>query len=242
MDKNTLENKPVVEVDGLCKGYRELFKKEVKAVQDVSFSIKKGEAVAFLGPNGAGKTTTIKLMLGLLTPDKGTVKNFGESLREIYVKKKIGYLPENPSFYRFLTGRENILSLSRMVHKKDWRDDVERILKKVKLGEVADRRVNKYSRGMVQRLGIAQALIHNPELLILDEPLSGLDPMGRKEIRDLIVQMKDEGTTIFFSTHILPDIEPFADRILVINKGKIVASPTVSELDDIEDYLMGILK
>ncbi len=232
----------VLDVTGLKKSYHQLFQQKVNAIDDVTFSIDKGEVVAFLGPNGAGKTTTIKLILGLIRPESGKINIFGRPSKECKLKARVGYLPENPSFYRFLTGKENLKFLTKMTDRNITDSEIEKILEKVGLSEAKNRRIVGYSRGMVQRLGIAQAVVHNPELLILDEPLSGLDPIGRKDVRDLLLTMKGKGKTIFFSTHILPDVKPLADRILVLNKGKIVESSRIDELDNIEDYLMEILQ
>jgi len=211
----------------------------VTALNDVSFTILQGETVAFLGPNGAGKTTAIKIILDLLRPDHGSVRIFDGDPEG---RKRIGYLPENPSFYRFLTGFENLLSLARMVNPNISLEKVDETLKLVGLYDAEDRPVKSYSRGMIQRLGIAQAIIHDPDLLILDEPLSSLDPIGRREMREILINMKKRGKTIFFSTHILPDVDPLADRVIVINKGKIVSDLSVDEIANIEDHLIQILK
>ena len=231
-------NSPI-QVCSLNKTYHSLLHPTVTALNDVSFTILQGETVAFLGPNGAGKTTAIKIILDLLRPDHGSVRIFDGDPEG---RKRIGYLPENPSFYRFLTGFENLLSLARMVNPNISLEKVDETLKLVGLYDAEDRPVKSYSRGMIQRLGIAQAIIHDPDLLILDEPLSSLDPIGRREMREILINMKKRGKTIFFSTHILPDVDPLADRVIVINKGKIVSDLSVDEIANIEDHLIQILK
>ncbi|RKX68616.1 ABC transporter ATP-binding protein [candidate division WOR-3 bacterium] len=231
----------LVELRNITKTYRIIFGKKVEALRGITLVVGKGEAVALVGPNGAGKTTAIKIILGLLNPDCGKISIFGQDPNSD-IRKRIGYLPENPTFYRFLTGRENLLFLTRMVDPDIPIKRIDEMLRLVGLYGAKDRPVRGYSRGMVQRLGIAQAIIHNPDLLILDEPLSGLDPIGRKEIRSILLNMKKEGKTIFFSTHILPDVTPLADRVIVINKGRIVSDLPVAKIGDIEDHLIQILR
>lgn len=232
----------ILETSNLKKIYHQFLQPKINALDGVTFSIDKGETVAFLGPNGAGKTTTIKIILGLLKPDSGTVKIFDRDPKDHTVRKDIGYLPENPSFYRFLTGKENLRFLSHLIDHTITEERLNEILEMVNMAEVKDRPINGYSRGMIQRLGIAQAVVHDPELLVLDEPLSGLDPIGRRDIREILISMKNNGKAIFFSTHILPDVETIADRVLVIDKGKIIATTRIDELKDLEEFLIGILE
>jgi len=211
-----------IEVKGLKKSFRRgLLMRRVFAVRDLTFSIEKGEVYGLLGPNGAGKTTTIKILSGLLYPDSGEVKMMGVPLGAAHLREKIGFLPENPQFHEFLTGLEflrfhgDLLGLS----KSEIGDMSPELLKLVGLSDSGGMRLRSYSKGMIQRIGIAQALLGDPEILILDEPMSGLDPIGRKELRDLIISLKERGKTIFFSTHILPDVETICDRIGVILNG-----------------------
>jgi len=211
-----------IEVKGLKKSFKRGFlMRRVFAVRDLSFLIEKGEVYGLLGPNGAGKTTTIKIISGLLYPDSGEVIIMGNLLGTPHLRKKIGFLPENPQFHEFLTGFEflkfhgDLLGLSRSEIKEKCPD----LIKTVGLSGAGEMSLRSYSKGMIQRIGLAQALLGDPEILILDEPMSGLDPIGRKELRDLIISLKEKGKTIFFSTHILPDVETICDRIGVILNG-----------------------
>ena len=191
-------------------------------LKDISLDIHEGEVFGFLGPNGAGKTTTIKIITGLIRPDSGKVDIFGEAVNSLAAKQRIGFLPESPYFYEHLTGHE-FLKLHALLHNlKDYKERVRSLLDRVGLTEAMGLQLRQYSRGMLQRIGIAQALVGSPDLLILDEPLTGLDPIGRKEIKDLILEEKAKGTTIFFSSHILPDAEAVCDRIGIIIEGKIM--------------------
>lgn len=199
-----------------------LAKKHV--LHDVSFSVHEGEIYGFLGPNGAGKTTTMKCILGLISPESGSINIFGDEWLTLESKKRIGFMPENTYLYKHLTGREFLrfngsffnLSGDKLETK------VEELLKKVWLEEAGDTYLKGYSKGMLQRVGLAQSIINEPELLFLDEPMSGLDPIGRKMVKDLLVSLKNEGTTIFFNTHILADVESICDRISIIHKGNII--------------------
>jgi ABC-2 type transport system ATP-binding protein len=196
-----------------------------QAVKNLSLEITKGEVFGFLGPNGAGKTTCVKLILGLLSPDEGTIKLLGENPQNTEIKAKIGFLAEQASLYRYLTGRE-FLEFSGELFSLDQK--IPQLLNAVKLSkQAADQRINTYSKGMKQRLSLAQALINDPELLILDEPLSGLDPLGQKELRDLILEQKAQGKTIFFNSHILADVEQIATRIAIIAQGKLLATKSL---------------
>jgi ABC-2 type transport system ATP-binding protein len=198
-------------------------RKKVRAVADVSFEVKRREIFGFLGPNGAGKTTTLKMMMGLIFPTAGAAWLFGRKVPSIEAKRRLGFLPENPYFYDYLSGRElldlmgRLFGLDRSARRK--RADV--LLDRVGLSGSADLALRKYSKGMLQRLGIAQALINDPELVVLDEPMSGLDPIGRKEIRDLIAELRAEGKTVLFSTHILSDVELLCDRVAIVVGGRL---------------------
>ncbi len=223
----------IIEIQGLRKKYSTGFwQKSINALNGIDLSIDKGEIFGFLGPNGAGKTTTIKILNGLLYPDSGYVRMFDSRLPDILVMKSVGYLPEHPSFYSHLTAYElldffgHLFSLPAEVRVKR----VDSLLELVGLAQFKNHRIAKYSKGMVQRLGIAQALINDPHLLIFDEPMEGLDPVGRKEVKNIMLELKKQGRTIFFSTHILPDVEVVCDRIGIIISGRIVKQGNIDEL------------
>jgi ABC-2 type transport system ATP-binding protein len=214
----------VLRADGLAKTFRlDFFRKRVEAVKDVTFSVNRGEVFGFLGPNGAGKTTTLKMLMGLVKPTRGTAQVLGRPVADIEAKRRLGYLPESPYFYEYLTAEEFLdlvgaLFDLRAAERKARRD---KLIERVGLGHARGRPLRKFSKGMLQRVGIAQALMGNPELVVLDEPMTGLDPLGRKEIRDLILELKREGRTVFFSTHILPDVEMTCDRVAMVFAGKL---------------------
>jgi ABC-2 type transport system ATP-binding protein len=212
-----------IRLQSINRSFRNHFwQKSKQVLKDISLNIHQGEVFGFLGPNGAGKTTTIKIITGLIRPDSGEVDIFGEEVNSLAAKRKIGFLPESPYFYEHLTGYE-FLKLHALLHNlKDYKERVKNLLVRVGLTDAIGLQLRQYSRGMLQRIGIAQALVGSPELLILDEPLTGLDPIGRKEIKDVILEEKERGTTIFFSSHILPDAEAVCDRIGIIIEGRIM--------------------
>ncbi len=222
----------IIEVKNLRKDFKELLKKKRKVLKDISFYVKKGEIAGFLGHNGAGKTTTLKILMGFLKPTSGSISIMGYSPNDISIKNKIGFVPENPVFYKHLKGREILYSVGNMfgMDRNAIIKRTDMLLSLVGLGDKGDIPTGKYSKGMLQRLGMAQALMNDPDLLILDEPLSGLDPVGRKEIRDLIIMQKQRGKTVLFSTHILHDLELIADRIIMIAKGKVIKEGLLSEI------------
>ena len=194
--------------------------KKVKALKGLSFSVNKGEIYGLLGPNGAGKSTTMKKLVGLIKKDRGCAEIFSEKAGSFNSRKKLGFLPETPSFYSYLTGREFLHLSEKLISKTH--SSVKDLIELVKLTPFVDRKIRTYSRGMLQRLGLAQALTGNPDLLILDEPLSGVDPIGRTEIKMIISSLKKKNISILLSSHILPDIEEIADRVGFINRGKLV--------------------
>lgn len=203
------------------------------SVKNLSLDIKKGEVFGFLGPNGAGKTTTMKMILGLLKPTSGEITLFGKKAGSLEARKRIGFLPENSHFYAHLTGREFLEFVGEIFHlsKAEREHRAKKLLKAVHLSsESWDRPVRTYSKGMQQRLGMAQALVNNPEVLFLDEPMSGLDPLGRREMKDLILSLKAEGKTIFFNSHILSDAEEMCDHIAILNLGRILREGSISEV------------
>lgn len=203
-------------------------------LSDVSLSVTKGEIFGFLGHNGAGKTTTMKILLGLLRPTSGRVDVLGAPAGDVATHRKLGYLPEAPYFYDYLTAEEFLEfygKLAGMSHDA-IQSRIPILLEQVGLQEAQHRQLRKFSKGMLQRIGLAQALIQDPELVVLDEPMSGLDPMGRKEVRDLILTLREQGKTVFFSTHILSDVEMVCDRVGILAKGKMLALGKVEDLID----------
>ena len=207
-------------------------RKRVEAVKSVSFQVNRGDIFGFLGPNGAGKTTTIKMLTGLIAPTSGSANLFGKPVPSPAAMGHVGFLPENPYVYPYLTPREFVEMCGRLsgVSKRSIRDRTRQVLDLVGVLYAADRPVKRLSKGMLQRTGLAAALVADPELLILDEPMSGLDPVGRKEVRDLILSERDAGRTIFFSTHILTDVETLCDRVTILRRGEVVVSGSLSEL------------
>ena len=201
-------------------------------LRGLSLSIGEGEVFGYIGTNGAGKTTTIKLALGLIFPDQGAVRLFGEDASRVELRRRVGFLPENPYLYDYLTGEEfldfhaRLFGLDRITRRKRVRD----LLERVGLGNRGYRQLRHYSKGMLQRIGLAQALINDPDLVVLDEPMSGLDPIGRREVRDIILDLKTRGRTVFFSTHILSDTEMICDRVGLLMKGALKAVGTIDEL------------
>jgi ABC-2 type transport system ATP-binding protein len=230
----------VLSVEKLTKDYRTHFRRRrIRAVIDASFSVEKGEIFGFVGPNGAGKTTTIRTLMGLIRPTSGSCTIFGERVPSRTARQRLGFLPESPYFYDYLTPRE-LLDLSGRLFGLDAtsrRRRANELLERVGLTAAADRPLKKFSKGMLQRAGLAQTLVNDPELVVLDEPMSGLDPVGRKEVRDLILALRDAGKTVFFSTHILHDVEAMCDRVAIISGGRIQEIGSVGKL--IETSLLG---
>ncbi|RKZ19181.1 ABC transporter ATP-binding protein [bacterium] len=220
----------ILEVNHLKKYYRSPFlRKRVRAVEDISFAVKQGEIFGLLGPNGAGKTTTLKSIVGLLKPDGGEIRLFGRPL-DISRRERIGFLPENPYFYRHLTGYELLSFYAHLFNKHITAKKIKEILEMVGLEHAMHSKVGSYSKGMLQRVGFAQAILNDPDFIILDEPMSGLDPIGRKEMKDWIFKLKSEGKTILFSSHILPDVEMICDRVAIIYRGRVVSTGVLSEI------------
>jgi ABC-2 type transport system ATP-binding protein len=223
----------VIRVERLQKEFRQgFFMRRVQAVKDISFQVDRGDIFGFLGPNGAGKTTTIKMLTGLISPTGGRAELFGELVPNRKARARIGFLPENPYVYPYLTPTEFVVLCGRLsgLRPRAARDRTREVLEQVGVAYAADRPVRRLSKGMLQRTGLAAALVADPELLILDEPMSGLDPVGRKEVRDLIVDERRRGRTIFFSTHILNDVESLCDRVAILRKGEVVVSGRIDEL------------
>jgi ABC-2 type transport system ATP-binding protein len=223
-----------IEILDLEKSYLVGFwrKRPKMALRPLRLSVEEGEVFGFLGPNGAGKTTTLKLLMGLVFPTAGSARILGMDMHDPKVKSQIGFLPEHPYFYDHLSARELLNYYGQLsgVPAKSRSVRVERMLERVGLSAVAGLQLRKFSKGMLQRVGLAQAILHDPKLVFLDEPMSGLDPMGRRQVRDLIQQLRSEGKTVFFSTHILSDAEALCDRVGVIHQGELRGVGAVAEL------------
>ncbi len=223
-----------IEIKDLTKAYPVGFwKKQLRpALNGLTLTVDKGETFGFLGPNGAGKTTTLKILMGIIRPSSGSATILGQDYRSPEIKQQIGFLPEQPYFYDYLSAPELLdyyAQLSGMAAAERTRR-IRPLLDRVGLGDVGNKQLRKFSKGMLQRVGIAQAIIHDPEVVFLDEPMSGLDPLGRHEVRELIQGLKDQGKTIFFSTHILSDAEALCDRVAVIHKGELRGVGVVNDL------------
>lgn len=220
---------------------------EVKALDKLNLSVKSGQVFGFLGPNGAGKTTAMHVLLGFIIPTSGEARLFGEDVRQSIARQRIGYLSEHPDTYRFLSGRELLVMTGHLFLMKGERlcSRIDEVLSQVEMEEVADRRIATYSRGMMQRICLAQALINDPDLIILDEPTSGLDPIGRMGIRKIIADLKDRGKTVFFSSHELSEVELVCDHVAILSKGRVVAEGAASELvqhgESLERYFMKVV-
>src|SRR5262245_6139642 len=240
---------PVIEIENLTQDYQTGFwrKRKVRALDGLSLQVESGEVFGFLGPNGAGKTTTFKVLMRMLRPTAGEARILGRPLDDLQMRARIGYLPERPYFYAYLTAREflaycgALCDLPRDVAARRATD----LLDKVGLSDSANRHLRKFSKGMLQRVGLAQALINDPEVLFLDEPMSDLDPLGRREVRELIASLRARGKTTFFSSHILTDVEAMCDRVAILNRGRLVESGRISEIlktrsNEIEAVVSGV--
>lgn len=223
-----------IEILGLEKTYSVGFwrKRPKRALCPLHLTVEPGETFGFLGPNGAGKTTTLKLLMGLVFPTGGSARILGMDIQDPRMKAQIGFLPEQPYFYDYLTARELLDYYGSLsgVPAKQRSSRVSEVLERVGLRESSAVQLRRFSKGMLQRVGIAQAILHNPKVVFLDEPMSGLDPMGRREVRDLIEQLKHEGKTVFFSTHILSDAEALCDRVAIMHLGQLRKIGVVSDL------------
>jgi ABC-2 type transport system ATP-binding protein len=236
---------PAIEIENLTKEYPFGFlhlKKKI-SLEGLTMQVEDGEVFGFLGPNGAGKSTTIKLLMGLIFPTTGNAKILGKPISDTKMHQDIGYLPEQPYFYDYLTAAEVLDYFARFhdLSAADRRERVQTMLKKVGLETAKKIQLRKYSKGMLQRVGLAQAILHDPKVLILDEPMSGLDPVGRREVRDIILELKRDGKTVLFSTHILPDAEMLCDRVGVIVGGKLRGVGAPGEIVGIQARGMEIL-
>jgi ABC-2 type transport system ATP-binding protein len=223
----------VVSVRGLTKVFKDFWNRpKARAVDNVDFEVRRGEVFGLLGPNGSGKSTTVKLLLGLLNPTKGHIEVFGHSPRHVQTKSRIGYLPEESYLYRYLNSRETLDFFGNLFHlsKGERNNRAEQLLEMVGLGKTQMRAVGEFSKGMQRRIGLAQALINDPDLVILDEPTAGLDPIGCREVKDLIIALARRGKTVILSSHLLSDVEDVCDRVVIYYGGKIQAAGTLKEL------------
>jgi ABC-2 type transport system ATP-binding protein len=225
----------IVEIENLTKDYEVGFwkKKKVRALDGLNLQVEGGQIFGFLGGNGAGKTTTIKILMRLLFPSDGRARILGRDINDVKMHARIGYCPENPYFYDYLTAQELMTYFAELfrIPATERKSRTEDLLKRVGLDEKDwNKQLRKFSKGMLQRVGLAQALINKPEIVFLDEPMSGLDPIGRREIRELIADLRNQGTTVFMSTHILSDIEALCDRVAILRKGKLAATGNLDAL------------
>jgi ABC-2 type transport system ATP-binding protein len=236
----------VIKIEGLTKDYEVGFlkKKTVRALDGLNLEVREGEIFGFLGPNGAGKTTTLKLLMRLIYPTSGSALILGRPIHEAETRSAIGYLPENPYFYDYLSGRELLEYTASLfgASKAAAGKKAEELLAQVGLADSrSDRQLRKYSKGMLQRIGIAQALVNDPRVVFMDEPMSGLDPIGRREVRDLLLSLRRQNKTIFFSSHILSDVEALCDRAAVLRKGKLIGCGTVEELTENKESVLEVV-
>ncbi len=224
---------PAISIKNLTKEFSIPFRTErLRAVRSLSLEVPAGEVYGLLGPNGSGKSTTMKILLGLVTPTAGSTEIFGVSSRQVESREQVGFLPENPYFYKYLTGLETLLFFGKLCgyHGSELEDRAVELLKVVGLESAADRRLSGYSKGMLQRIGLGQALIGNPKLLVLDEPTAGVDPAGSHQIRDLILQFKEQGITVLLCSHLLSQVQEICDRIGILNEGALLLEGRVNEL------------
>lgn len=223
-----------IEVSSVTKTFTRKLTQKVRALKNVSFSVTQGSVFGFIGPNGAGKSTTIKILMGLLRPDAGSTFFYGQKSSEPAARKKVGYLAENPAYYDYLTPREllEFVACHFDAPAAERGARVQEVLNLVELAQAADRPIRSLSKGMVQRIGLGQALVHDPDLYILDEPMSGLDPLGRALVGDIIQQLKGRGKTVFFSTHIINDVERVCDDVALLVDGSVKFSGAVKSVID----------
>jgi ABC-2 type transport system ATP-binding protein len=237
--RNNAEADPAVAVHGLTKVFPVHFhpSRKVVAVKNVTLRIEPGEVYGLLGPNGSGKSTTLKIILGLVSPTRGRTEIFGRDSRLVESREAVGFLPENPYFYKFLTGAETLRFFGRLcgMTGATLKGRVNELLDLVRLGKARDRRLGTYSKGMLQRIGLAQALINDPRLVVLDEPTAGVDPAGSREIRDLIMDLKHRGITVLLSSHLLAQAQEICDRIGILADGVLVREGRLQELIAIEN-------
>lgn len=231
----------IIKTENLTKVYKDFWgRPKTRALTELNLEINKGEIFGLLGPNGSGKTTALKLMLGLITPTKGKASVMGKSPRDISLKSKIGFMPEESYLYRFLNASETLCLYGQLLglKGKELNNRIDRVLNIVGLDRVRSQPLREYSKGMSRRMGLAQVLLKEPELCILDEPTIGLDPIGAGEIKDIIRELKKQGTTILFSTHILSEAEPICDRIGILHSGKLITMGSLDDLLEVRDEVV----
>lgn len=245
MEGTMTESNPAVEIRNLVKDFQTSFKREpLRAVDDVSIRIMPGEVYGLIGPNGSGKSTTMKALLGLVAPTSGRCAIFGKDSLEVDSRNEVGFLPENPYFYKHLSGKETLEFYGKLcgISGKGLRARVGELLELVDLTEAGERRIGGYSKGMLQRIGLAQALIQEPRLVILDEPTAGVDPVGSRQIRDLIFTLKGRGITVFLCSHLLEQVQEVCDHVGIIFRGKMVREGRLEDLIAIEDQTELVMK
>ncbi len=228
---------PAIRIQSLTKHFAiPLRRKRLVAVRDLSLTVREGEVYGLLGPNGSGKSTTLKAVLGLVSPTSGTTEIFGRPSTDVASREQVGFLPENPYFYKYLTGFETLVFFGRVcgMGGKALRERARELLEVVGLSAAGDRRLSGYSKGMLQRIGLAQALIQNPRLIVLDEPTAGVDPAGSREIRDLILRLRDSGMTVLLCSHLLGQVQEICDRVGILSRGVMVREGRLSDLISIE--------
>ncbi|HUE41483.1 MAG TPA: ABC transporter ATP-binding protein [Chthoniobacterales bacterium] len=234
-----------VAVEGLTKVFPVPFRRQsITAVRDLNLQVEAGEVYGLLGPNGSGKSTTLKIILGLVSPTRGRTQIFGRDSSEVATREAVGFLPESPYFYKFLTGTETLRFFGKLcgLSGSELTDRVQELLDLVGLTEARNQRLSTYSKGMLQRIGLAQALINEPKLVVLDEPTAGVDPAGSRDIRNLIVDLKNRGVTVLISSHLLEHVEEVCDRVGILSKGALVREGPLGELIEIEDRTEFVLQ
>jgi ABC-2 type transport system ATP-binding protein len=237
---------PAIEINNLTKDYETGFwrKRKVRALDELSLTVEPGQIFGFLGANGAGKTTTLKLLMGLIFPTAGSARILGRDTSDVSMHARVGYLPENPYFYDYLTAREFVTYCGELfgLNRVNRESRAEELLTRVNLEKKSwDRQLRKLSKGMLQRVGLAQALVNDPEVVFLDEPMSGLDPVGRREVRDLIASLRAHEKTVFMCSHILSDIEVLCDNIAILKRGKLAHAGSLEELRALESGLIEVI-
>lgn len=239
------ETTPAVEIKNLVKDFRTSFRKQMlRAVDGVSIRIMPGEVYGLIGPNGSGKSTTMKALLGLVAPTAGQCAIFGQDSLRVDSRKDVGFLPENPYFYKHLSGAETLRFYGKLcgIKGKQLEERIRELLALVDLEEARDRRIGGYSKGMLQRIGLAQALVQEPRLVILDEPTAGVDPVGSRQIRDLILKLRERGITVFLCSHLLEQVQEVCDQVGIIFRGKMIKEGRLEDLIAIEDQTEIVLK
>jgi ABC-2 type transport system ATP-binding protein len=240
-----LDNNTAIKTENLTKVYKDFWgRKKVLALDKLNMDIQQGKIFGLLGPNGSGKTTTIKLLLGLIFPTEGRAYVLGKSTQDVATKSRIGFLPEESCFYRFLNADETLDFYGQLfsIPRKERKLRINRLIDQVGLEFARKRSLRQYSKGMLRRIGIAQALINNPDLIILDEPTSGLDPIGTRETKDIILTLKKQGKTVLLSSHLLSDVQDICDRIAILDKGKLQITGTIDELLSRKDVVEMLIR